>query len=129
MTVPLASAISAMPFVTVVVRVVLIALGLWLLTGHELHPDHPPHELAPTERLGSMFGYGVTYAVASLSCTVGPFLAVTTASTRSGSRAGVLGVYAGYAAGFALISSGRWPWPRPSPTRHWRSGCARCCRW
>lgn len=105
LTIPLASAIQRyLPFVTVVVGVVLIALGLWLLTGHELRiPTAPPHELAPTERLGSMFGYGVAYAVASLSCTVGPFLAVTTAATRSGSRTGVLGVYAAYAAGFALI--------------------------
>ena len=31
-----------------------------------------------------MFGYGVGYAVASLSCTIGPFLAVTGAAFRRG---------------------------------------------
>ena len=64
LTIPLASAIQRyLPVVTVVVGVVLIALGLWLLTGHELRiPTTPPHDLAPTERLGSMFGYGAAYA-------------------------------------------------------------------
>ncbi|GAB4926742.1 hypothetical protein MAHJHV33_48170 [Mycobacterium avium subsp. hominissuis] len=32
-----------------------------------------------------MYGYGISYAIASLSCTVGPFLAVTAAGLRSGS--------------------------------------------
>ncbi len=105
LTIPLASAIQRyLPVVTVIVGVVLVALGLWLLTGHELRlPTRPPRDLAPTARLGSMFGYGVAYAVASLSCTVGPFLAVTTAATRTGSGVGVVAVYAAYAAGFALI--------------------------
>jgi hypothetical protein len=58
---------------------------------------------APTRRLGSMFGYGVGYAVASLSCTVGPFLAVTGASVGGKSTIGRLWVYVAYAAGFALV--------------------------
>ena len=49
-----------------------------------------------------MFGYGISYAVASLSCTVGPFLAVTAAALR-GSVLGAVAVYAAYAAGFTLI--------------------------
>jgi cytochrome c biogenesis protein CcdA len=46
---------------------------------------------------------GVAYAVASLSCTVGPFLAVTTAGVRSGSPTGAAAVYLAYAGGFALV--------------------------
>ena len=57
---------------------------------------------APTARLGSMFGYGISYAVASLSCTVGPFLAVTAAGLR-GSVVGAVAVYVAYAAGFTLV--------------------------
>jgi hypothetical protein len=49
-----------------------------------------------------MFGYGVSYAFASLSCTVGPFLAVTAAGLR-GSAAGAVAVYVAYAAGFTLV--------------------------
>ena len=53
--------------------------------------------------LGSMFGYGVSYAIASLSCTVGPFLAVTAAGLRGGSVVGAAAVYVAYAAGFTLV--------------------------
>ena len=50
-----------------------------------------------------MFGYGVGYAIASLSCTIGPFLAVTGSSVRSGSLLDGVLVYVAYAAGIALV--------------------------
>ena len=50
-----------------------------------------------------MFGYGVGYAIASLSCTVGPFLAVTGAGLSGGSLAGRMWIYVAYAGGFALV--------------------------
>ncbi len=50
-----------------------------------------------------MFGYGVAYAVASLSCTVGPFLAVTGAGLGATSVAGRVWIYLAYAGGFALV--------------------------
>jgi hypothetical protein len=49
-----------------------------------------------------MFTYGISYAIASLSCTVGPFLAVTAAALR-GSVLGGVAVYVAYAGGFALV--------------------------
>jgi hypothetical protein len=78
-----------------------------LLLGRELaalfaNPLADNTRWAPTARLGSMFGYGVSYAIASLSCTVGPFLAVTGASFR-GSVGHGLAVFAAYTAGFTLI--------------------------
>jgi cytochrome c biogenesis protein CcdA len=105
LTVPVASEVQRyLPAVTVVVGVALVAVGLWLLAGYRLRmPTPPPERWAPTARLGSMFGYGVAYAVSSLSCTIGPFLAVTAAGARSGSAAGAATVYLVYAGGFALI--------------------------
>jgi hypothetical protein len=50
-----------------------------------------------------MFTYGIGYAIASLSCTVGPFLAVTAAGLRGGSALGGVAIYAAYAAGFTLV--------------------------
>ena len=50
-----------------------------------------------------MFGYGVGYAIASLSCTVGPFLAVTGAGVGGTSASGRVWIYVAYAAGFALV--------------------------
>jgi cytochrome c biogenesis protein CcdA len=94
-----------LPYVTVVIGVVLVALGIWLLLGRDLMALIPTvgTRRAPTARLGSMFGYGLSYAVASLSCTVGPFLAVTGMAFKGGSRLGGVLVYVAYAAGFTLV--------------------------
>ena len=107
LTVTVASTVQQyLPVVTVVIGVALICVGGWLLSGRELHlraPEIAPGRAAPTRALGSMFGYGVAYAIASLSCTVGPFLAVTGAALRTGSATGTVVVYLAYAAGFALV--------------------------
>jgi cytochrome c biogenesis protein CcdA len=94
------------PYATVVIGVVLVAVGVWLLSGREvtaLTPRPLGPRWAPDVRLGSMFGYGVSYAIASLSCTVGPFLAVTAAGLRAGSTATGVLVYLAYVAGLTLI--------------------------
>lgn len=95
------------PYVTVLIGVVLVALGAWLLTGREfgvLIPLSRSARWAPTARIGSMFGYGVGYALASLSCTVGPFLAITGVSFRNGHLLEGLWVYLAYGAGMAAIA-------------------------
>jgi cytochrome c biogenesis protein CcdA len=92
------------PYAVVVIGIVLVALGIWLLSGRELTlltPRHPGG--TPTARLGSMYGYGVSYAIASLSCTIGPFLAVTAAGLRRGSLIGRASVYLAYIAGLTLV--------------------------
>lgn len=109
LTVSVASTVQRyLPFVTVVIGVALLALGIWLLTGRELavlmpNPLARSTRWAPTARVGSMFGYGIGYAIASLSCTVGPFLVATEASFRGGSILGSLAVYLAYAAGISLV--------------------------
>lgn len=95
-----------LPYATLLIGVVLVVLGIWLLIGREftlLRGLAGGARWAPTARLGSMLGYGVSYAVASLSCTVGPFLAVTAAGARTGSVLHAVSVYAAYAGGFALV--------------------------
>jgi cytochrome c biogenesis protein CcdA len=97
-----------LPYVTVVIGIILVALGIWLLLGRELTALTPDRmvrgpQWAPTSRLGSMFAYGLSYAVASLSCTIAPFLAVTGAGLRSDSVPHALMVYLAYAAGFTLV--------------------------
>lgn len=108
LTVSVASTVQRyLPYGTVVVGVILIVVGLWLLSGRVLPSSSMGKggRWAPTARMWSMVGYGVGYALASLSCTVGPFLAVTASSLRSGTLLGVVGVYAGYVAGIALVVS------------------------
>jgi hypothetical protein len=93
-----------LPYVTVLIGFILVALGIWLLSGREItvRAVAGGARWAPTARLGSMFTYGISYAIASLSCTVGPFLAVTAAALR-GSVLGGVAVYVAYAGGFALV--------------------------
>jgi cytochrome c biogenesis protein CcdA len=93
-----------LPYLTVAIGIVLVVLGVWLLTGRELRMLVPLGlRRAPTVRLGSMYGYGVSYAIASLSCTIGPFLAVTAAALRSGSVLAQVLVYLAYVAGLTLV--------------------------
>ncbi|BBX99984.1 cytochrome c biogenesis CcdA family protein [Mycobacterium seoulense] len=95
-----------LPYATVIVGVVLVALGGWLMSGRRLSALTPrplgPRR-APTVRLGSMYGYGVSYAIASLSCTIGPFLAVTAAGLRGGSIVKAVSIYLAYIGGLTLI--------------------------
>ena len=108
LTVTVAAAVERfLPYVTIVIGISLVALGIWLLLGRDLALLTPralaAGRRAPTARLGSMFGYGVGYAVASLSCTIGPFLAVTGATFRGGPLLDGLMIYLAYAAGFGLL--------------------------
>ena len=109
LTVSVASTVQRyLPYVTVVIGIGLVALGIWLLLGREFtvlvpNPLARSGRWAPTARIGSMYGYGISYAIASLSCTVGPFLAVTGASLRTGSILYGLSIYAAYAAGMTLV--------------------------
>ncbi len=105
LTVSVASTVQRyLPYVTLVIGVGLVVAGVWLLSGRELRaPNLAGSRWAPTARLGSMFGYGVGYAIASLSCTIGPFLAITGSSLRRGSPAQGVLVYVAYAAGIALV--------------------------
>ena len=107
LTVSAASTVQGyLPYVTVLIGIVLVALSIWSLAGRQLVGLNPlirSSRWAPTARFGAMFGYGVAYALASLSCTIGPFLAVTAASFRAGFILDRLLTYLAYAAGTSLI--------------------------
>ncbi len=109
LTVEVASTVQRyVPYATVVIGITLVAVGVYLLTGREFTvfvPNPLAHRgrWAPTARIGSMLGYGVSYAITSLLCTIGPFLALTGAGVRSGPMLQTVWVYLAYAAGFALV--------------------------
>jgi cytochrome c biogenesis protein CcdA len=100
---PLGSSLQQyLPAVTVVIGVAMAALGGWMLAGKEISLPKPSKG-APTKRLASMFGYGLAYAIVSLSCTIGPFLAVTSATFRTGSVLTGVAAYLVYGLGMALV--------------------------
>lgn len=102
---PVAASVQQyLPWVTMVTGFGLVVLGAFLLTGRQLS--------LPALRLGgravgggavSTFLYGVTYALASLTCTVAPFLAVVVTSLRSADFLEGLALFAAYAAGMGLV--------------------------
>jgi cytochrome c biogenesis protein CcdA len=93
-----------LPWVTIVVGIGLVGLGIALLAGRQLTLRIPKlHAGGRDGSLVSMFLFGVSYAVASLSCTIGPFLAVTTSTFRLGSVAAGVGVFLAYALGMGIV--------------------------
>ena len=53
--------------------------------------------------LRAVFGYGVAYAVAALSCSLALLLAVVAQAVSTGSLAGLLAVFAAYALGSSVV--------------------------
>jgi cytochrome c-type biogenesis protein len=101
-----ASVQSYLPGFTVALGLLVAAAGLWLLAGRRL----------PAPRLGrrgstrpitaswlSMTGFGASYAVASLGCTIAPFLAVVVPSFRSGSIGAGITLFLAYGIGMGIV--------------------------
>jgi cytochrome c-type biogenesis protein len=94
-----------LPWVSVVIGVVLAGAGGWLLAGRQLPTFGLKMGAGPQvrRRFGSMALFGASYAIASLGCTIGPFLAVVVAGFRTDSIAAGVGLFLAYAAGMALV--------------------------
>jgi cytochrome c biogenesis protein CcdA len=104
LVVPLALSLQEyLPWVTIVIGFALVGLGVYLVTGRELLLTTPKlGGTAPGRTARSMVLYGVGYAVASLSCTIGPFLAIATTTFRSGSVPAGVAVFVLYAVGMGI---------------------------
>lgn len=92
------------PWATVAIGVGLVAFGLFLLRGREVKVRLPVLDRGgQSTGLGSMFLYGVSYAIASLTCTIGIFIAnIVSAFSRTDLVSGVA-VLVTYALGMGLV--------------------------
>ena len=103
-----ASVQSYLPAFTVSLGLLLALAGLWLASGRTLPAlPVPRRRKAPANgpivaSWAAMTGFGASYAIASLGCTIAPFLAVVVTSFRSGSPGAGGGLFAAYAAGMGL---------------------------
>lgn len=102
---PLALSVEdQLPWVTIVIGIGLVGLGIALLAGRQPTLRIPKLQRGGRDgTLPSMFLFGISYATASLSCTVGPFLAVTTSTFRSSSWIAGIGVFFAYALGMGIV--------------------------
>jgi cytochrome c biogenesis protein CcdA len=93
-----------LPWLTVLLGLFLVVMGVWLLAGRQL-PTPGKGLRAPrlTGSAGSMVLFGMAYALASLGCAIGPFLAIVVSSLRAGSTGRGLALFLAYAAGMGLV--------------------------
>jgi cytochrome c biogenesis protein CcdA len=87
-------------YVTAVVGVVLVALGVMMASGKEIRgPGMRFAGTAPGRAFASRVAYGATFAIASMSCTIAPFFVVVTAGLAATSPVGVVSPFVVYAVG------------------------------
>lgn len=107
LSVPLRSTISAnSKYVTGFIAMGLIVLGTAMLFGYKLPFMTPQIESGKKDQtVKSMFVYGVAYAVASIGCTIGLFLATVFSTRPDETFIDSVANMIAYGAGMALLVS------------------------
>lgn len=104
---PLVSSVQQhLPWVTVVMGVLLVAVGGWLLAGRSVRglPMLGQRGAAPVRlTVPSALAFGMSYALASLSCTIAPFLAVVVSTFRAESVWTGAVLFVTYGVGMGLV--------------------------
>lgn len=91
-----------LPWFTLVIGIGLVALGIAVLRGFEPTVRLPHVDMDRSGReLVTMFLYGISYAVASLSCTIPVFISLVSV-TLDGSFAQSLGAFVAYGLGMGM---------------------------
>jgi cytochrome c biogenesis protein CcdA len=99
--------IDLIPWLAIAVGIGVVALGIALLLGYELTVGLPKAKRArPGDGYRSVFAFGVSYAVASLSCTLPVFLTVVATQVTRGTFVGGLATFVAYGAGMSLVLVG-----------------------
>jgi cytochrome c biogenesis protein CcdA len=99
-----------LPRVTIVVGVGLVAMGIAMFAGFQPMLSIPKlNKGGGTRSIGSMFVFGVSYSIASLTCTIGIFLGAIGASTvGAGNDTSFferLGSFLSYGVGMGLLAT------------------------
>ena len=99
--------IDLIPWLAIAVGVGVIGLGIAMLWGYQLTIWLPKSKQANTKNgYRSVFAFGVSYAVASLSCTLPVFLTVVATQVTRGTFLGGLATFIAYGAGMSLVLMG-----------------------
>jgi len=96
--------VSKTGYITAAVGVFMIPLGIAMLAGRELNLRLPKMSRGTgSRRLPSVLMFGVSYAVISLSCTIGLFLASVSGSFASQGFADGVANFVAYAVGMGSV--------------------------
>lgn len=91
----------ALPWLTIAIGAALVGAGVMVLAGRSVAVRFAIPLIGAERTIRSSVLYGVTFAMSSLSCTIGPFLAVTSFALRQSAIGGLV-TYAAYAAGMGI---------------------------
>ncbi len=106
-TIGLRSLTDWIPWLAVVVGAGVLGLGIVLISGYELALGLPKAKRAGKGRgYRNVFGFGVSYAIASLSCTLPVFLSVVATQLSSRSIVEGLVIFLVYGAGMSVVLMG-----------------------
>lgn len=95
-----------LPYVTVVIGIGLVVLGVAMLRGFEPTVRLPKVQLSRQGReLSSMFLYGISYAVASLSCTIGVFISIVSTTLERSNFVSSVATFLAYGLGMGMTLS------------------------
>lgn len=92
------------PWVTLVISLAMMTLGVAMLAGWEPVVSMPRLERGGRRRtFGSMFVFGVSYAIASLGCTLPVFVATVSGTVKRHNAVSGIAVYVAYGLGMAVV--------------------------
>lgn len=94
---------QVVPWLAIAVGAGLVAGGLWFASGRYLTVRLPALRGRKESDWLSLFVFGVSYATASLSCTIGAFLALVGVTFTQASFGGALLAFLVYGLGMSLV--------------------------
>ena len=92
-----------LPWVTIVLGLVLVVLGIALLRGRSFSVRLPTISAGNGRQLRSVFLFGVSYALVSLSCTIPLFIAAVAPSFTHANFASGVAAFLAYGLGMGVV--------------------------
>lgn len=94
------------PWISLAVGLGLVVLGIAMLFGYRLPFTAPRLDVGGRDRsVVSMYVFGITYAVCSIGCTLGPFIAIVLGGVTTGGFVKGIAAIGLYGLGMALVVS------------------------
>lgn len=103
----ISSFVDYLPWLTLVLGLALAALGVAMMAGYQPMVSLPKLQKGTGSRsVASMFLFGVSYALASLTCTIGIFLSAVGTSASGATFGQRFGSFVSYGIGMGLLATG-----------------------